>query len=101
MTTTRKSNFAAGLRTVIMMALLGALLVALGYAIGGIQTATIFLVDRAGHQLHRLLVQRQDRPRERPGEAALRGGGPGDLPDGPRADDPGRPADAASVQDPE
>ena len=44
MTTTRKSNFAAGLRTVIMMALLGALLIAIGYAIGGIQTATIILV---------------------------------------------------------
>ena len=48
MTTTRKSNVAAGLRTVIMMALLGAILVALGYAIGGIQTATIFLVVALG-----------------------------------------------------
>jgi heat shock protein HtpX len=43
MTTTRKSNFAASLRTVIMMAVLGALLVAIGYAIGGIKIATVFL----------------------------------------------------------
>jgi len=43
MTTTRKSNFGAGLRTAIMMALLGALLVAIGYAIGGIKIATVFL----------------------------------------------------------
>ena len=43
MTTTRKSNVAAGLRTVIMLALLGGLLVAIGYAIGGIGTASVFL----------------------------------------------------------
>ena len=44
MTTTRKSNFAAGLRTTILMATLGGLLVAIGYAIGGIQIASVFLV---------------------------------------------------------
>ena len=44
MTTTRKSNFAATLRTTILMATLGGLLVAIGYAIGGIQTAGVFLV---------------------------------------------------------
>src|SRR3954462_2095456 len=43
MTTTRQSNFAAGLRTVILMAALGGLMVAIGYAIGGIQIASVFL----------------------------------------------------------
>src|SRR3954468_13177414 len=43
MTTTRKSNFAAGLRTVILMAALGGLLVVIGYAIGGIEIASVFL----------------------------------------------------------
>lgn len=43
MTTTRKSNFAAGLRTTILMATLGGLLVAIGYAIGGIGIASVFL----------------------------------------------------------
>src|SRR4051812_2638782 len=43
MTTTRKSNFAAGLRTVILMAALGGLLVVIGYAIGGIKIASVFL----------------------------------------------------------
>lgn len=43
MTTTRKSNFAATLRTTILMATLGGLLVAIGYAIGGIQIASVFL----------------------------------------------------------
>jgi heat shock protein HtpX len=44
MTTTRKSNFVAGLRTVILMAALGGLLVVIGYAIGGIKIASVFLV---------------------------------------------------------
>jgi heat shock protein HtpX len=44
MTTTRSSNFSAGLRTVILMATLGGLLVAIGYAIGGINIAGVFLV---------------------------------------------------------
>ncbi len=44
MTTTRKSTFSAGLRTTILMATLGGLLVAIGFAIGGIQIATVFLV---------------------------------------------------------
>jgi heat shock protein HtpX len=44
MTTTRKSNFAATLRTTILMATLGGLLVAIGYAIGGLQIASVFLV---------------------------------------------------------
>jgi heat shock protein HtpX len=43
MTTTRKSNFAASLRTTILMAALGGLMVAIGYAIGGIQIASVFL----------------------------------------------------------
>ena len=44
MTTTSKSNFAAGLRTTILMATLGGLLVAIGYALGGFQIASVFLV---------------------------------------------------------
>ena len=44
MKTTRQSNVAATLRTTILMATLGGLLVAIGYAIGGIQIASVFLV---------------------------------------------------------
>src|ERR671937_2858320 len=44
MTTTRRSNFAAGLRTTLLMATLGGLLVAIGYAIGGVGGASGFLV---------------------------------------------------------
>jgi heat shock protein HtpX len=44
MTTTRKSNFNAALRTTILMATLGGLLVAIGYAVGGIGAAFGFLV---------------------------------------------------------
>jgi heat shock protein HtpX len=44
MTTTRKSNLAAGLRTTLLMATLGGLLVAIGYAIGGLGVASGFLV---------------------------------------------------------
>jgi heat shock protein HtpX len=44
MTTTRRSNFVAGLRTTILMAALGGLLVVIGYAIGGIKAASGFLV---------------------------------------------------------
>jgi heat shock protein HtpX len=44
MTTTRKSTFNAALRTTILMAVLGGLLVAIGYAIGGIGAASGFLV---------------------------------------------------------
>jgi heat shock protein HtpX len=43
MTTTSKSTFAATLRTTILMATLGGLLVAIGYAIGGLQIASVFL----------------------------------------------------------
>jgi heat shock protein HtpX len=43
MTTTRRSNFAAGLRTTLLMAALGGLLVVIGYAIGGVGGATGFL----------------------------------------------------------
>jgi len=44
MTTTRRSNFAAGLRTTILMAALGGLLVLIGAAIGGLKGASAFLV---------------------------------------------------------
>src|SRR5215210_3696570 len=43
MTTTSRSNFAAGMRTMLLMAALGGLMVAIGYAIGGIQIAGVFL----------------------------------------------------------
>jgi heat shock protein HtpX len=43
MTTTSRSNAAAALRTTILMAALGGLMVAIGYAIGGIQIAGVFL----------------------------------------------------------
>jgi heat shock protein HtpX len=43
MTTTRASNFAAGLRTLLLMAALGGLLVGIGAVIGGPDMALIFL----------------------------------------------------------
>jgi heat shock protein HtpX len=43
MTTTKQSTWGATLRTTILLATLSGLLVVIGYAIGGIQTATIFL----------------------------------------------------------
>ena len=43
MTTTRSSNLSAALRTTILMATLGGLLVAIGYAVGGVSGATGFL----------------------------------------------------------
>ena len=44
MTTTRRSNFAATLRTTVLLASLTGLLVVIGFLIGGAQTALIFLV---------------------------------------------------------
>jgi heat shock protein HtpX len=43
MTTTSRSNFAAGLRTTILLATLSGLLVVLGFALGGANTALLFL----------------------------------------------------------
>jgi heat shock protein HtpX len=43
MTTTKQSNWGAALRTTILLATLSGLLVVIGYAIGGIGTATLFL----------------------------------------------------------
>jgi heat shock protein HtpX len=43
MSTTKRSNFAAGLRTTILLATLTGLFVVIGYAIGGPQTALLFL----------------------------------------------------------
>jgi heat shock protein HtpX len=47
MTTTRRSNFAAGLRTTILMATLTGLFVVIGFLIGGQSTALIFLLVAA------------------------------------------------------
>jgi heat shock protein HtpX len=44
MTTTRQSNFGAAIRTTLLLAGLGGLLVVIGALIGGVQGATIFLV---------------------------------------------------------
>jgi heat shock protein HtpX len=43
MSTTKQSNWGAAIRTTILLATLSGLLVVIGYAIGGIGTATIFL----------------------------------------------------------
>jgi heat shock protein HtpX len=43
MTSTKRSNFGAGLRTTILLATLTGLLVAIGFAIGGSSTALMFL----------------------------------------------------------
>jgi len=43
MTTTKRSTFGASLRTTILFATLGGLFVAIGFAIGGSQTALLFL----------------------------------------------------------
>jgi len=47
MTTTTRSNFAAALRTTILLATLTGLLVVIGYLIGGPQTALFFLIGAA------------------------------------------------------
>ena len=47
MTTTRSSNFAAGLRTTALFATLTGLLVALGWALGGASMALVFLIGAA------------------------------------------------------
>ena len=43
MATTSRSNFAATLKTVVLLAALGGILVGAGYLIGGPQVALIFL----------------------------------------------------------
>ena len=65
MTTTRRSNFAAGLRTTILLAALGGLLVVIGYAIGGISGRGLLPRHRPADEPRLLLVQRQDRARQR------------------------------------
>ena len=47
MTSTRRSNFSAGLRTTILLATMTGLLVAIGFAIGGSSTALMFLLIAA------------------------------------------------------
>ncbi len=47
MTTTTRSNFAAGLRTTLLLATLTGLLVVIGFAIGGQQMALFFLIGAA------------------------------------------------------
>ena len=47
MTTTSRSNLAAALRTTVLLATLTGLLVVIGYAIGGPQTALYFLIGAA------------------------------------------------------
>ena len=54
MTTTRRSTFAAGFRTTILLATLTGLLVVIGFAIGGPSTALVFLVIGARDQPRRL-----------------------------------------------
>jgi heat shock protein HtpX len=48
MTTTSRSNFQAGFRTLLLLATLTGLLVGIGFLIGGAQTALIFLFVAAG-----------------------------------------------------
>ncbi len=48
MTTTSRSNFQAGMRTLLLLATLTGLLVGIGYLIGGPSTALIFLFVAAG-----------------------------------------------------
>jgi heat shock protein HtpX len=47
MTTTTRSNFAAGLRTTLLLATLTGLFVVIGFAIGGQSTALLFLIGAA------------------------------------------------------
>ena len=85
MTTTRRSNFAAGLRTTILMAALGGLLVVIGYAIGGVGGATGFLAIAL--LLNFVFYWFSDRIALASArrEADLGVGGASALPDGPRA----------------
>ena len=69
MTTTKRSNFGAAIRTTLLLATLTGLFVVIGFAIGGAQTALLFLLLRRSVQLRRLLVQRQDRAEDERREA--------------------------------
>src|SRR5690242_10142250 len=51
MTTTSRSNFAAGIRTTLLLATLTGLFVAIGFAIGGPQIALLFLFGGAALNL--------------------------------------------------
>jgi heat shock protein HtpX len=51
MSTTRRSNFAAGLRTTLLLATLTGLFVVIGFTIGGAQTAILFLFIGAAMNL--------------------------------------------------
>jgi heat shock protein HtpX len=51
MTTTTRSNFAAGIRTTLLLATLTGLFVAIGFAIGGPQIALVFLLGGAALNL--------------------------------------------------
>ena len=48
MTTTKQSTWGATLRTTLLLATLSGLLVVIGFAIGGAQTAFLFLLLAAG-----------------------------------------------------
>ena len=83
MTTTRRSNFVAGLRTTILMAALGGLLVVIGYAIGGIGGATVFLAIALLMNFVFYWFSDKIALDERRRQADLRVRGAAALPDGP------------------
>ena len=83
MTTTKRSNFSAMIRTTILLASLGGLLVLIGYLIGGPQTALLFLGFAALLNMGALLVQRSPRADDGAGQARDRGGGAEALRDRP------------------
>ena len=100
MTTTGRSNWQATLKTVVLLS-------TPRRHPGRRRVPDRRALDRADLPVHRgrdqhgqLVLQRQDRYRRRSGEAHLRGGGPAPLPDGPRADDARRTADAEALRDP-
>ena len=100
MTTTKQSNFGAALRTTILLAALAGLLVVIGALIGGPQTAFAFLI--IGLLINLGSYWFSDKiALKMAGARPLGGvGGAAHLPDGPRTDDPRRPADAAALRDP-
>ena len=86
MTTTRRSNFSAALRTTLLLAGLGGLLVVIGALDRRREGAAGFLVIALVINLGMYWFSDKIALRRGAREARLRGGGPAALPDGPRPD---------------
>ena len=100
MTTTRRSNFSAALRTTLSAGRPRRAARRHRRADRRVTGGARLPGHRPAAQPDLVLVQRQDRAASGARPAGLGGGGPSPLPDGPRADDSRRAADAEALRDP-